>query len=108
MQEIKKRGLVERINVFTKGKTLSRNELVYTTDDPVYGSVQETIISQRDKNRKEVLQNPTEYLARIENAREKIVLMISEERVRNDYMQHLTQLELEFLNELSLERSIGE
>ena len=34
--------------------------------------------------------------------------MIPEERLRKDYMQHLTQLELEFLNELSLERSIGE
>ena len=94
--------------MFTRGKTLSRSELVYTTDDPRYASAQEAIISERDKNRREILRNPTEYLDRIENARKKIGLMISEERFRNDYMQHLTQLELEFLNELSLEKSIGE
>lgn len=108
VQEIKKRGLARKINVFTRGKTLSRSELVYTTDDPRYASAQEAIISERDKNRREILRNPTEYLDRIENARKKIGLMISEERFRNDYMQHLTQLELEFLNELSLEKSIGE
>lgn len=108
IQEIEKRGLANRINVFTRGKTLSRNELVDTTDAIRYASAQEAIISERDKNRREILRNPTEYLARIENARKKIGLMISEERLRKDYMQHLTQLELEFLNELSLERSIGE
>lgn len=108
IQEIEKRGLASRINVFTRGKTLSKNELVYTTDAPRYASAQEAIISERDKNRRNILRNPTEYLARIENARKKIGLMITEERLRKDYMQHLTQLELEFLNELSLERSIRE
>lgn len=108
IQEIEKRGLASRINVFTRGETLSRSKLVYTKDTTRYASAQEAIISERDKNRREALRNPTEYLDRIENARKKIGLMIPEERLRKDYMQHLTQLEIEFLNELSLERSIGE
>ena len=108
VQEIEKRKLASRVNVFVRGNTLSRSELVYTTGDSRYASAQEAIISERDKNRRDILRNPTEYLARIEEARKKIGLMIPEERLRKDYMQHLTQLELEFLNELSLERSIGE
>lgn len=108
VQEIEKRKLASRINVFVRGNTLSRSELVYTTGDSRYASAQEAIISERDKNRRDILRNPTEYLARIEEARKKIRLMIPEERLRKDYMQHLTQLELEFFNELSLERSIGE
>lgn len=108
IQEIEKRKLASSINVFVRGNTLSRSELVYTTGDSRYASAQEAIISERDKNRRDILRNPTEYLARIEEARKKIRLMIPEERLRKDYMQHLTQLELEFLNELSLERSIGE
>ena len=108
IQEIEKRKLASSINVFVRGNTLSRSELVYTTGDPRYVSALEAIISERDKNRRDVLRNSTEYLARIEEARKKIRLMIPEERLRKDYMQHLTQLELEFLNELSLEKSIGE
>ena len=108
VQEIEKRKLASRINVFVRGNTLSRSELVYTTGDSRYASAREAIISERDKNRRDILRNPTEYLARIEEARKKIRLMIPEERLRKDYMQHLTQLELEFFNELSLERSIGE
>ena len=108
VQEIEKRKLASRVNVFVRGNTLSRSELVYTTGDSRYASAQEAIISERDKNRRDILKNHTEYIARSEETRKKRGLMISEERVRNDYMQHLTQLELEFLNELSLERSIGE
>lgn len=108
IQEIEKRKLASSINVFVRGNTLSRSELVYTTGDPRYVSALEAIISERDKNRRDVLRNSTEYLARLENAKKKIGLMISEERLRKDYMQHLTQLELEFFNELSLEKSIGE
>lgn len=108
IQEIEKRGLANRINVFTRGKTLNRSELVHTTNDSKYATAQEAIISQRDKNRREILRNPTEYLTRIESSKKAIGLMIPEERLRKDYIQHLTGLELEFLNELSLERSIEE
>ena len=108
VQEIEKSKLANRINVFTRGNTLNVSKLVYSTGDLKYSSAQETIISERDKNRRNILRNPTEYLERIEMAMKKIKVMISDERLKRDYLEHLKQLELEFLNELTQERSIRE
>ena len=103
--EIQKRGLSTRINVFTRGKTSIHPQLVWSTGDDKYPNTHEAIISERNKGRKALLQKPQEYLQRIADAKQSIGLMISEERLRNNYLEGLKQLEAEFVNELAFERN---
>lgn len=103
--EIQKRGLSTRINVFTRGKTSIHPQLVWSTGDDKYPNAHEAIISERNKGRKALLQKPQEYLQRIADAKQSIGLMISEERLRNNYLEGLKQLEAEFVNELAFERN---
>lgn len=104
--EIQKRGLCTRVNVFTRGgKTSIHPQLVWSTGDVKYPNAYEAIISERNKERRELLQKPQEYLQRIDDAKHSIGLMISEERLRNNYLEGLNQLEAEFVNELAFERN---
>ena len=104
--EIQKRGLSSRIHVFTRGgKHSAYPKLIWSTGDDKYQTAYEAIISERDKERKELLQKPQEYLQRIDDAKQSISLMINEERLRNNYLEGLDQLEAEFVNELAFERN---
>ena len=91
--------------MFTRGKTSIHPQLVWSTGDDKYPNTHEAIISERNKGRKALLQKPQEYLQRIADAKQSIGLMISEERLRNNYLESLKQLEAEFVNELAFERN---
>lgn len=104
--EIQKRGLSTRIRVFTRGgKSSIHPHLAWSTGDDKYQNAYEAIISERSKERKILLQKPQEYLQRIADAKQSIGLMITEERLRNNYLEGLDQLEAEFVNELAFERN---
>ena len=104
--EIQKRGLSTRIRVFTRGgKSSIHPHLAWSTGDDKYQNAYEAIISERSKERKILLQKPPEYLQRIADAKQSIGLMITEERLRNNYLEGLDQLEAEFVNELAFERN---
>lgn len=103
--EISKRKLATRANVFVRGKTLMKPERVYTTGDTTYSSPQEAVLCERAKERRRLFENPQNYLQRIANAKEKIMLMIDSETLRENYLRDLAQLEKEFLSELAFDRS---
>lgn len=106
--EINKRGIASSINVYIRGTALNRPQLIYTTGDNKYANAQEAIIAERAKNRKKILADPQTYLARITRARTNINMMIRDERLRNNYLEQISQLEVEFLNELAFERSYND
>ena len=107
--EIGKRGLSTRTNVYVRGDNPRHFERVWTSDnDDRYPNAQEAVICERAKQRRKILQKPQQYLARIEEARHKISLMIQDERRKKSYLKGLKQLESEFLSELALDRSIEE
>ena len=104
--EIQKRGLSTRISVFTRGGNSSIHpRLAWSTGDNKYQNAHEAIISERAKERKILFQKPQEYLQRISDAKQSISLMITEKRLRNNYLEGLDQLEAEFVNELAFERN---
>lgn len=105
LAEIQKRGISTNINVFTKDRSTLRPKLVWKTGDKKYLSVQEAVIEERYKERKELLRKPQLYLQRIDETRSKILGMVEEERLRDNYIEGITQLENEFLNELALDRN---
>lgn len=105
--EMEKRGLCDRVRVFTRGKSASQPILVWSTGETKYASAQDAVICERAKSRREIMSEPHGYLARISSARIKIMTMIPDEKMRRNYIEQLTQLEREFLNELSFDRNIG-
>ena len=86
-----------------KAEDMKLKYISITDHDNLYAH--EAIISERNKGRKALLQKPQEYLQRIADAKQSIGLMISEERLRNNYLEGLNQLEAEFVNELAFERN---
>ena len=105
LTELGKRGICDRVNVFTRGKDLNHPELVYTTGDDKYPNAQEAVVSERAKERKIIMQEPNKYLERISKAKQKIENMVQDEKMKEDYLERLNMLETEFLNELSFDRN---
>ena len=51
------------------------------------------------------MREPQIYLERLNRARTKIELLIENERMKDDYLKNIDQLEREFLNELTFDRN---
>ena len=105
LTEISARNLCDKINVFIRGKVLNQPELVYSTGDDKYSSAQEAVICERKKSRDAIMREPQKYLERIAETRQKIEAMIQDETMKRNYLEQIKQLEIEFLNELTFERS---
>ena len=105
LAEIQKRGISTNINIFTKNRNTLKPQLVWSTGDKKYPSAHEAVIEERYKERKKLLRKPQLYLQRIDEARSKILGLVEEERLRDNYIDGITQLEREFLNELALDRN---
>ena len=108
LQEImvmQKRGICDKIRVFTRGHG-KRPKLAWQTGDDRYSCAQEAIISERARERNEIMAEPHVYMDRIRKAKEKIEMYVVDEKMKNNYLSQLTQLEKEFFNELSFQRNI--
>lgn len=103
--EIENRGLCDKVNVYARGEVKTQPKLVWTTGDNRFRSAQEAIISARAQERRNIMAEPQVYLERLRNAKRKIRLLIEDERMRKDYLRNISQLEREFLNELTFEKN---
>ena len=106
LSEIEKRGLCDKMNVYIRGQALNIPELVYSTGDSNYSSAQEAVIAERAKSRRKIISEPQRYLSRLSTAKSKINMMILDERLKSNYLEGINQLEKEFYNEMSFEKSI--
>jgi len=102
--EIQNRKICDRVNVFRRGKALNQVELIYTTGDLSYATAQDAVISERGKNRKQILREAQKYLARLADVREKIKLLVHDEKMRKNYLDELDRLEVEFMQEMLFDR----
>lgn len=103
--EIEKRGLCDKIKVYSRGKIKTQPRKVWETGEDTYRSSQEAIIHARSQERANIMREPQIYLERIKRARTQIELLIENDRLKNDYFRGIDQLEREFLNELTFERN---
>ena len=69
---VEQRGLFDTCRVYKRGYSFIKPELVHVSNDGRYSSVIEALISERNRNRREILRNPQEYYERIENLRKRI------------------------------------
>ena len=89
---VEQRGLADRMRVFKRGYAIERPELKHISGDRRYQSVADCIVTERAKNRIELLNNPECFMARIEALKEK-----THEDVR---MKKLEELEEQFKKEM--------
>lgn len=108
LQEVmvmQKRGICDNVRVFTRGEN-KRPKLAWEVNDSKYSCAQEAIISERAKERRKILTNPYEYIERLRRARARVNMMVSDDKMKKNYLDQLEQLEKEFFNELSFDRNI--
>lgn len=106
--EMNNRGICDNVRVFTRGKNIKQPILVYSNGSTNYPTAQEAVISERQKQRRNIMQNYEEYLQRITIAKQKIEQFIKDDKMRDDFLERLSSLEAEFLHELSLNREIDD
>lgn len=91
---IESKKLYDKCRVFKRGYSYNRPELVHVNGDGKYSSVVEAVIAERNKNRKELLNKPEEYFARIEDLRKRIAICgIPDQIARLDELEELFNLE---------------
>lgn len=56
----------------------------------------------KNKSQKKITLEPKEYLRRITSAKQKIVNLIKDENMKNDYLKKIKELENEYKQEISL------
>lgn len=94
VEEVEKRGLYNRINVFKRGSVELQPELVHTSGDGRYPSVAECIREARANDRKNILRNQANYRARIQALRDRIKTQVQIDkldRLEKEFNQCLEQ-----------------
>ena len=105
VQQLEALGLCDKINVYTRGENINKPPILqYSTGDTSYSNFNEALISLRAKQRKALLDNPTQYLMRIKNAYEIIEEYGMNPIITQDSLNGLKDLEKEFLIEVSKEQ----
>lgn len=106
INQLQSEGLVEDIEVYTRGQSVNRPQLVYSKEkETTYRNAQEAIISERTKERRKLLNNPEKYIKRLRKAKDSINLLISDKNMKKMYLSELETLESEFYNELACDRN---
>ena len=96
LNSIENQKLFNRIRIFKRGKKACEPELVYITEGNNYGTnIIDILKAIRDEDKKRIMDNPLQYLNRIENL---------ESRIQNNgteiQLKKLHELKKEFVQEL--------
>ena len=100
IDEINNRNLSNRIRVFRRGYIEDKPELIYIAGDPRFSSVSEAIRYERNKQVNEIFNNPTDFINKMGNLKEKVA------RGNNQSLKNrLGKFEKEFYEELNKYRT---
>lgn len=104
IQELQNLGLCDEINVYKRGKSINKPELVYRQDDKKYSSFVEAIYAERKRQREEIFQNPADYLMKITNTRDSIKTHGINPLLTDAAIKGLDDLQKEFISALENEQ----
>ena len=99
LKVIENKELFNTIRVFKRGYSIDKPELICVAGDGRYSSAVEAVVTQRTRNRQELLSNPEAYLKRIEKLRERV-----RKNGINAQLVRLDELEVEFKKERLLQQ----
>lgn len=101
VREMERQGLVDTVNVYTRGKTIEDGPvLVYTTGDNKYRDFKEAVDMERKRQRDALFADPKKYYERIKKARETISKLGENEGLTKNALYGLDELEKDYTEEL--------
>ena len=103
IQQLEREKLCDEINVYTRGKSINKPKLVYQLGDTRYQNFVEAIYTEREKQRKQLLANPADYLMRIKKTKESIQLNGVNPALVENSLNELQELQNDFIKELNNE-----
>lgn len=102
VKELDKLGICDEINVYIRGENINMHPILkYTKGSNSYRDFYEAIIEERAKQRKSLLDNPADYLVRIEKAQKIISEYSTNEKLKQNSLSGLKELQIDFISELS-------
>lgn len=102
IQELDRLGLCDEINVYTRGENINMPPVLkYSKDSSSYNNFYEALVEERAKQRKKLLDNPTEYFLRIDRAKRTISEFSTNEKLKENSLLGLKELQSDFILELS-------
>lgn len=102
IKELDHQGLLDEINVYVRGKTLSKPPILkYQKGDNRYRNFEEAINAERKKQRKKLLSDPALYLSRIKNAETVIKQNSVNEVLKEHSLEGLKELKKDYISELA-------
>lgn len=104
VQELDRLGLCDDINVYIRGENINKSPILkYTKSSDTYRDFNDAIITERAKQRKKLISNPTDYLLRIEKAEKTISEYGINEVLTQNALNGLKELQEDFICELGKE-----
>lgn len=101
IKQLESLGLCNEVNVYNRGKVLGKPDLIYSSKTKTHPNFVEALYSERGKQRKNIFEDFTSFITRIDNAR----FFISENGINPLLTQNaidgLNQLKDEFILEYS-------
>lgn len=104
IQQLHSQNLCDEINVYTRGKSINKPNLVYELGDIRYRDFVDALNSERIKQRKQIFANPDDYLMRIERAKETIQEKGVNPLITENSLNGLQELKNDFMEELNKEK----
>lgn len=109
IRKLEQLGLIDQINVYTRGENITKPPvLVYASGDTNYRDFQDAIDSERKRQRDKLFKSPSDYYARIKNAREIIRALGQNPTLTENALNGLEELEHDFAAEYSKRLALGE
>lgn len=105
VSQLQRENLCDEINVYKRGKSINKPELIYQLGDTNYQNFIEALYTERAKQRNEILSNPTDFLMRIKNTKNSIQLNGVNPILTKDALNGLQELQEDFIQELNHEKS---
>lgn len=105
IQQLESMGLCDEINVYKRGNSISKPELVYQLGDRRYHNFVEALYNEREKQRKEIMSNPADYLMRIKQAKNSIQLNGVNPVLTENSIKGLQELQEDFIKDLNQEKN---
>lgn len=108
IKSLNERGLLDEINVYIRGANISKPPVLrYSKSQNNYASFEEALHRERAIQREKILQDPTQFLLRIQKAMETITNYGVNEVLTENALNGLSELKKDFIEELSNNRDRG-
>lgn len=102
VRKLDKLGLTDEINVYIRGENINKPPILkYQKGDQKYSDFYEAIVTERSKQRNDIMNDPAKYLVRINTTKETISKYGINEVLTQNALYGLDELEADYLAEIA-------